>query len=137
MDFDSLGRHLQNEHCFGELNPETKLSATGMSARTPLALVDRGALSSPPSSPSPGSAPSPDMVWSAVVSLAAGLCIPSGLCLVWVGVTTSLLWRKLRQRSKLGRISNLMTCLQILYFFQGREEEEERASWSLQAHCCF
>lgn len=26
-----------------------------------------------------------------------------------------------------------MTCLQILYFFQGREEEEERASSSLWA----
>lgn len=38
------------------------------------------------------------IVGSAVVSLATGLCIPSGLCLVWVGVTTSLLWRKLRQR---------------------------------------
>lgn len=63
------------------------------------------------------------MVGSAVVSLAAGARRSFGLCLVWVGVTTSLLWRKLRQRSKLGRTSNLMTCLQILYFFQGREEE--------------
>lgn len=135
---DSSGRHLQNENCFGELNPETELLAVGPSESLALALTEASAGPSLCPLPAPGARRALGMVGSAVVSLAAGLCIPFGLCLVWVGVTTSLLWRKLRQRSKLGRISNLMTCLQILYFFQGREEEgEERASWPLRAHYCF
>lgn len=40
---DSLGRHLQNESCFGELNPETELLAVGPSERLALALAEAGA----------------------------------------------------------------------------------------------
>ena len=49
---DSLGRHLQNENCFGELNPETELLAVGPDGGQRWAF--------PRSPPSPGSAPSPE-----------------------------------------------------------------------------